>query len=523
MKYVKSSRRHFLQGLGGTLLALPFMPSLMHSARAAYYPGPKYFVGLSTFHGGILEENFYPQSAASVPTQIYDNHTIYSGSLSDFVSNRTLQPSDRNSSDPVINTASNNELSPVLGDFLNPYLHKMNVLRGLDMMFYGGHHRGQLGAFHHADEEVEPWVLPPMPSIDQRMAESSQFYGESSTHTLKTVALAPSAHFSISHGFSNGSVAPLEPYNRVQSLFDDLFGGGSSQQSPDYSQQISILDTVLEDYQRVYNSSFGAGRRISAEDRVRLDEHLTEVRELEQRLQNYTNACALIERPASNQAVFYPQLVSHFEGVHGLWVDIVCAAFKCGLTRICTSNSNAVWEYGGDWHQDVAHNQLVDVPFQQYQLVNANRRYMQLVFARFLENLDVPVLPNDSTTYLDNSLIYFTQECGYKTHDNMSQPCITAGSAGGFFKTNMYVDYRNRTHRGAFRWSSNIGVPGLPQNRWLYTALESMGVQKNEYASGAWAGMVGYGDPKTFLDNLDEAYPQEVRNDMGNLLPLIVA
>lgn len=522
MKYVKSSRRHFLQGLGGTLLALPFMPSLMHSARAAYYPGPKYFVGLSTFHGGILEENLYPESAASVPTSLYDNHTIHSGSLTDFLSSRSFQPSERNSTDPVINGARNNELSPVLGNFLNPYLSKMNILRGIDMMFYGGHHRGQLGAFHHTDEEVGTLELDPMPSIDQRMAESPNFYGAGSAPTLKTVAMAPRAYFSTSHGFSNGGVAPLEPYNRVQSLYNDLFGGGGEQGS-DYSQQISILDKVLEDYQRVYNSPFGAGRRISAEDRVRLDDHLTEIRELEQRLQNYSNVCTLIEEPAENSNVFYPQLVSHFENVHELWVDIVCAGFKCGLTRICTANSNAVWEYGGDWHQDVAHNKLDDVQYQQYRLVSANRQYMQLVFARFLENLDVPVLPNDSTTYLDNSLIYFTQECGYRTHDNMSQPCITAGSAGGFFKTNMYVDYRNRTHRGAYRWSSNIGVPGLPQNRWLYTILESMGVQKSEYAVGPWANMVGYGDPKVFVDNGDEAYPTAVRNDMGSLMPLIIA
>ena len=94
---------------------------------------------------------------------------------------------------------------------------------------------------------------------------------------------------------------------------------------------------------------------------------------------------------------------------------------------------------------------------------------------------------------------------------------VTAGSAAGFLKTGNYVDYRRR---GGPAWSSFN--TGLLYNQWLGTALQAMGIPREEYEKngergyGAFHKESVYGDPDTL-------WPDRLKQQAGEVLPFLKA
>ena len=143
-------------------------------------------------------------------------------------------------------------------------------------------------------------------------------------------------------------------------------------------------------------------------------------------------------------------------------------------------------------------------------------------------------MTEDEGTLLDASLVQITQQCGPNTHDQFELPIITAGGAGGFFKTGQYLDYRNRdvVQQSDVDWQ---GMPngarktnrGLLYPQWLGTVLQSMGLSPDEYKRGPTDGLefVGYGmlklkKPEEEVNPYDYANEKQVANEV---LPFLKA
>jgi len=97
-------------------------------------------------------------------------------------------------------------------------------------------------------------------------------------------------------------------------------------------------------------------------------------------------------------------------------------------------------------------------------------------------------------TYLDNSLLVWSQECGMSTHDSVTIPVITFGSAAGYFKTGVLADFR-RIGNPDSTFDPMAGGKqylGLLYNQWLATVLQAMGVPPSDFER--W-GHKGYGVP----------------------------
>lgn len=103
---------------------------------------------------------------------------------------------------------------------------------------------------------------------------------------------------------------------------------------------------------------------------------------------------------------------------------------------------------------------------------------------------------------LDNSLMVWQQESGRFTHDSLSIPAITAGSAGGRWHTGQYIDYRDRTRNlmpGYVTGNEPTDPPpeeiemygGLFHAQFLGTVLDAMGLPRSEWETPTG----GYGDP----------------------------
>src|SRR5688500_8107172 len=146
MKYNKWTRRHFLQGMGGFTLSLPFLPSLMsRQALAQAVSNSKCFFAMSTEHGGALNSDIYGKllsyhqdphpklssfkllSGGTDPLsgKVFPDHSFHYGNLIDFLQTAAQagDPEDPDNGLP--------RLSYILGSKFNSLLPNMNVLRGI--------------------------------------------------------------------------------------------------------------------------------------------------------------------------------------------------------------------------------------------------------------------------------------------------------------------------------------------------------------------------------------------------------
>jgi hypothetical protein len=503
---LKIGRRHFLQGVGGFALAIPFLPSLERSARAAGPPvQPRYFY-IENNHGGCWDNNFYPSMALpnSQPVPGIAGHTVSSGPLAPTTAN------GRTTLSAVLN-ASSTVLTPAL-------VAKMNLLRGLDVPWYLAHNTGLLGNFARNDGNggdggaVQMMDNGGRPTIDQVMAASNTFYTAADRASLKTGVLVLGAGATQPHSWAltspgnvQGGVTPVTDSLSSLPLFQSIFGNGMAA-----ATRKPVVDLVLGNYQSLTQSN----ARLSAADQVRLSQHMDMLSQLESTL-NASLTCTTPAAPADNRNY----------GIYGstpnpakwgqLFADVAAAAFACNATRISvfgfgdTSGFSPGFQSSGltDWHQQVAHKWFTDQA--QGWLVESYQGLFEQVVVYLAAALDA-IQDANGQTVLDNSLLVWGQECGMSTHDSYGIQTVTFGGAGGTLNTGLICDYRQLGQAGcaispgagstglSAQLNGFTTYPGLLWEQWLATQLLLMGVPSTEWllwkdASGAV--QQGYGTP----------------------------
>jgi hypothetical protein len=177
-----------------------------------------------------------------------------------------------------------------------------------------------------------------------------------------------------------------------------------------------------------------------------------------------------------------------------LFNEVVAAAFICGASRIAVlglSDQQRFVDFAGEWHFDVAHYSLDAV--KQDLLARSYQRIFERVFLDLAARLDVE--DEDGHSYLDNTLMVWTQESGASTHDPVSIPVVTCGSAAGFLRSGQLIDYRRMDHPDAFFQPLSELAPtyaGVTYNQFLATVLQAMGMAPSDFER--W-GHKGYGLP----------------------------
>lgn len=467
---------------------------------------------MRTEHGGIPEGRAYPSdSTLTNVTDLFSDYQIRSGALAPTIASGTTAISDMLS-------APSSVLTPTL-------VSKINVLRGMDVTGYIAHNSAaQLGNYGPGGAGCSGCPSHPyIPTIDQVLAWSDSFYSSLAGIRERSLVLGNKG---LSWGYSNpvaqsGNVIDLEADGRALPLFDRLFQDISSDPEP----RRLVVDRVLEGYQRLSNGTFGAGRRLSSADRTRLEDHMQQLFELERRLTTATANCDVSTPPGNPPAPAYKSTDPTEQRLYYQALnEVVALAFKCDVTRVAVIDprGDRFSSYaGGDWHGDVAHEglgaQSADIN------LGYKRNFFEWVFLDLAQKLDVD--EGGGQTILDNSLVFWGDESGVKTHDSQDVPCITAGSAGGYFNTGLYCDYRNRQSFELVRDpAEDPRRPGLTNNQWMGTILQSMGLARSEYER--WE-KPGYGifarfaySPGSAQFYID-AYPDRVWDIAGNPLPFI--
>ena len=389
MKKITVSRRQVLQGAGGFTIGLPLLPSLFpvkaYAADVVLASQPR-FVALTGMHGGVFDKDIFPDEATANETlEVHPGHVARRGPL----------------------RLSSGKLSPVLSSshLSERLVAKLNVLRGLDIPFGIAHHTGGiLGNFASNDgNETDGRVAQnfPMPTIDQVMAWSPNFY-KSLAGIKERFMVTHSIHRSVSWSFANPSTktGPLQGIRNVsdpRELFNKIFvPGGGTTAPPAVARRTPIINRVIENYRRLAQGN----RRLSLEDKQRLDAHVARLDELDRRLNTTVGN-------GGNLAVCKDQVApSNASGAiasHVAFNDVFVAAFMCGTSRIAVKgNYEADFvTISGNWHQDFAHQ--YSAASAQPKLQEARQKVFHNGFADLVRKMDVEEAPGQ--TVLDNSLV----------------------------------------------------------------------------------------------------------------------
>jgi hypothetical protein len=521
MIHNRKNRRQFLVDASGFALAIPTLGSLLPRTSAAQsMTANKRFLAILTGHGGVQIESMFPSNPSARSSRAYRGHDIHWEPLAP-----SIEGNDRVLSDVLRGSQ---------GEFPAGLVGKMNVIQGFEATHEPGHNQATpLGNFAPRAGNPSP-QLEDRATIDQVMAWSPNFYPDLSgiIHRSVSVGAGRPASFTWSDPANkSGSIQSVSTFNRAHTLFDDLWtapaGDGPAVERP------LVVDRILDSYRRVRDGAFGPARQITAADRQRLDAHMERLLELERKLRTQREA---EERASANQCQDLRAITStpdrpglgELQKQIDYWetfADALVTGILCGSTRIGVMNfrsdeRSTFTDFTGSWHQDVAHEALGSSAAHA-RMVASKQVIFEKIFCRIARTLDVE--EDSGETFLDRSLVMWSDECGFLTHFPYSSPIVTAGSAAGFFQTGNYVDFRNHDNEAILErrgwWRSNAQQkkvrPGLDLRQWLANVLQSMGVQPSEYRA---PGETGYGP--SYVEHA-AAYPDVVLRNADELLPIL--
>ncbi len=499
--------RRSLLTTAGVALALPFMPSLLRSSAAAAPAQPKRFIHLFTSNGQ-RPQNWYPSAA--------QDWKVLSASGSNYAREAPLSGPDA--------------ISLVLGSEFAPLKSKLLLVRGLDFIQRAkdGHQVGATLSGFFDERHV---------SIDQVMAYSSKVYPSAppigAPRSLQLLIRGAQAATSVSTT-KEGTIIDhqVSPAATFDTLFKSL--AETDQQDAAIEAKRSALELRVVDQVKGQYDALRNNPRLGSEDRQRLEAHASYIRDLEARLMSTAGAASCMKPtrptdPGLDDSNALPELTTTN-------IDLLVAAIRCDRTRVatlmlCPGTDLRSFTYLPDGpigeHHGISHE--VYSPGKEVadgQLARINNWYAKQV-ADLLTKLDVIEDPVTGSTYLDNSIVYWGNEDGCNNgdaHQHMGMPVLLAGSAGGYFKTGRYLDYRNIDANGkgaAVRYPYD-GQPsdyppdrelrGRAYNSLLITLMEAMGLGPEDYQA---PGQLGFGN---YSDNYEDQYSLA---DARTVLPYI--
>jgi hypothetical protein len=336
------------------------------------------------------------------------------------------------------------ELSKSLAP-LAPFKSRLNVITGLfNKQATGvGIHPGQTGNILSGAALQKGSVLRGGVSMDQVLA--SQIGEQTAQPSLvlgceqpitgyheTNFSMAYSSHISWHDAYSP---VPMEVYPSL--AFDSLFDNQGSKRT------LSILD-------RVRDHAASLSRQVSRSDQAKLDEYLTSVREVEQRVERTRAHKDRAEENAAGRdqpaiAMQRPDngLPEDIREHMRLMCDIIALAFQTDKTRVatlllCRDLSGLFYPFLDvrTAHHPTSHYDESD----DYERVT---RYYVGQLAYLAGRL--AAMSEGETTVLDNSCLLFLSNMWSGTkHDSTKLPVVLAGGLGGTLATGRVLDYRER-------------------------------------------------------------------------------
>lgn len=233
-----------------------------------------------------------------------------------------------------------------------------------------------------------------------------------------------------------GPQTPMPPETNPRIVFERLFGDDDFGADPRIkarrlAQRRSILDLVNDRTRKLV-------REVGPSDRRKLDEYLTGIRELEQRI-------ALAEK---DQNGFRPDMEkpggvpASFADYVKLMFDLQVLAFQADVTRVSTllfGREASVRTYGeigvSDPHHPLSHHRNLPENVEKLTKINT---YHAGLFAYFLQRLK-SVKEGDGTLLDHSMIVYGGAICDGNSHSHEDLPVLLAGRGDGRMRAGRHI------------------------------------------------------------------------------------
>ncbi len=417
----KIARRRLLQGAGGVVLGLPLLDVFTRHA-SAQATAPKIYSAL------MLQQNGAIQGHGDDPDMFWPRAT---GALS--AATMMGADSDRTTSE------------------LSQYADRLMLVRGLDFRYSRNHDGGPVAASTAAPvvgEDVE--MLPVSESVDYFISEQltpgreplTLYAGRKGTFRDDAFSFGPGGQLRI--GDNN-------PWNAYQRLM------GLQGVDPEVVQQIATRRKSVNDLLRIELNELLARSDLSAEDRRRLDLHLTSVRDMEI---NMSTTLALVDEAAMQEVDGQHTQDENFEAVVYMQLDLIAFAFASDRVRTASlqvggCNNHTRYMVNGELAPEyhfISHRVMSDgsdgdeIP-DAVELHHQIDRIHARDFKHLLDRMSAYTLPTGGTL-LDSSInLWVNSVSDGPPHSGQSIPHVLAGGAAGFLKTGQFIEAEGYTNK----------------------------------------------------------------------------
>jgi len=253
---------------------------------------------------------------------------------------------------------------------------------------------------------------------------------------------------------------PLPSEAHPRKVFERLFGegGNSAARRSALRNRGSLLDSFSVDIAKLK-------QRVGVPDRMRLDQYLDSVREVEREIERAERAALDNKMPDLDRPVGVPvEFADHAK----LMFDLQILAFQADITRIVTfqltreQNNRTYPEIGvPDGHHPISHHG--NDPEKLAKLSKINTFHISL-FSEFLQRMKGT--PDGDGSLLDHSVYMYGSGMGNPSlHDHDNLPILVAGGAGTGLKGGRHIRYEK----------------GMPLANLHFTLLDRVGVHLDSF------------------------------------------
>jgi len=419
-------RRKFLFGAGGSMMALPWLE--LHAEEPSTRKLKEPSLRFASFYSpmGFVRDHFFPGEDSD-----------------DFLSMPTLKPLQSVADKVTLITG----------------LYRVNV-RGIDV-------HNQCSSCYLSSANPYGELKSPYPmdrTLDHLIADKV-----SHRTPIRSLELNCNTFKDLRESIYLDNISWYGPEHVATSMKDPrkvyrrLFRTGKSEKD--------ITDLILED-------AANFERALGREDKDKMDEYFTSVREVEKQIEKLTKHYAMYERADMKEPDDVPMTRGEYIRMMG---KLLVLAFQGDLTHVATFMlAPERWGTPQRFHElnftkshhGLTHSQGRDDVKRA--LVQVDRFYVEL-FAEVLEQLDA--IQEGEGTLLDHSMITLGSGLGDgKDHTMDELPIIVAGSANGKIKTGRVLNCSEKTPLA---------------NLWLSQAqLMGTGMQKFADSTGPLKGLL---------------------------------
>ena len=361
-KTIPLSRRRFLQGTGFAL-TLPAFDSLTVGAASAEKT-PRRLVCVGN-HLGFYPGNFFPQNAGK-----------------DYVATSTLKP-------------------------LEAHRNDLTVFSNLDHELNGGHAAVQ-GFLTSIKKEESSGFPEKNMSLDQAAAEQ-----------VGSATRFPTINTGIVNGTDmcwTRAGVHVPPVSNPAKLFRALFVNSPQEARTVERARLQHRGSVLD---ALRDSASALNRTLNADDRSKLDQYLTSVRDVERRLQ-MSKEWLDRPKPKSPIAEVQDEERQHVDEV-ALFYDLMALALQTDSTRIATLETGMGFRTSeldlGSYH-GISHHGKAPGRIDQLRIIEA---FLSTKLGNFIARLK-------EAQIFDNTLIVFGSGMSdASSHSNRNLPVLLAG------------------------------------------------------------------------------------------------